>query len=68
MTWKELCEKAKELGYYLCWNYNDKQALGSCNRANKLLFYSSGVIAYENSFISENRTPDQMYQIMEALR
>jgi hypothetical protein len=68
MTWEQLCAKAKELGYYLCWNYNDKQALGSCNRENKLLFYSNGVVTCENSFISENRTPDQMLAIMEALR
>lgn len=68
MTWEDLCGKAKDMGYYLCWNYNDKQALGSCNRANKLLFYSSGVVTYENSFISENRTYKQMLAIMEALR
>ena len=68
MTWEQLYAKSKELGYYLCWNYNDKQALGSCNIENKLLFYSCGVVAYENSVISSNRTYDQMWQIMRALR
>lgn len=67
MTWGELCEKAQELGYSE-WGYS----LESLYRDKS--FYKNGSIYikdYEfgySSKIAENRTPDQMYQIMLALR
>jgi hypothetical protein len=68
MTWEQLYAKARELGYYLCWNYNDIQALGNCDKRNLFFFYSNGTITFSNSVVGMDRTPDQMYAIMEALR
>ena len=68
MTWKELVKKAKEMGwehkktdyseYLLSWEIED----------TSIKFYSDGEIVVDNSTFSQYRTPDQMYQIMLALR
>lgn len=68
MTWEQLYAKSKELGYYFCYNYNDIQALGNCDKRNLFSFYSNGTITFDNSIVSKDRTPDQMLAIMEALR
>ena len=62
MTWKELVEKAKELGY----EYDDELE----KITNQYYyFYKIGGEIYNVSFelIAKDRTPDQMYQIMLAL-
>ena len=69
MTWEELCEKAKEMGAS-----RGKQ----CIYFGKLEFDDDGHIYLDpfylddevdvNFCISSDRTPDQMYAIMEALR
>lgn len=67
MTWEELCEKAQEIGYFLegC----DEDVLYQYEPIQTgLHFRQSGTITYGEKVIIEDRTPDQMYQIMEALR
>nr|DAW57946.1 MAG TPA: hypothetical protein [Caudoviricetes sp.] len=66
MIWEELCEKAQELGY---------SEWGFCleGKADLIRFYKNGQIKVRNFDtvfiqIAENRTPDQMYQIMLALK
>lgn len=66
MTWKELCEKAQELGYFtgdngidLCYGIR----LWKCGDVSGICDNCGG--SYD---IAKNRTPDQMYQIMLALR
>lgn len=69
MTWEELCEKAKEMGYYY-WEY-PKPNLANDN----IQFFKDGTVRVYVYFeddsdyceIAHNRTPDQMYQIMLAL-
>lgn len=61
MTWEEFCEKAKEIG---------------ANVSKDLIvfdgkfFWSFGVVEVCNDDVvfARDRTPEQMYQIMEALR
>lgn len=68
MTWEELKEKAKELG----WEYKKtacSESLFSLNEdATIIQFYPEGEIMVDETIISPNRTPEQMYQIMLALR
>lgn len=72
MTWEELVEKAKEMGYVVTCN-------GYCLMSNDnkiynhtMHYYKDGVISSEHfekqCFVADHRTPEQMYQIMEALR
>jgi hypothetical protein len=75
MTWEELCEKAKEMGAAM-W------VSGKTFGIFDLLFCEDGDIYVETSYYDKkygkwinskkivvvDRTPDQMYQIMEALR
>lgn len=80
MTWEELCEQAKEMGAEIVvgsiGNYTYKKII-----MDKLCFYSDGEITCPYMFINEegypeqdiikiaeNRTTDQMYQIMKALK
>ena len=73
MTWEELKEKAKELGAII--NDRDRiiiNLLHDPTIQDSLKFGEPGWIVASVSFgsrvISENRTYDQMYQIMLALR
>lgn len=62
MTWEELVEKAKELGY----EYDDELE----KLTNQYFyFYKTGGEIYGVSFdlFTRHRTPAQMYQIMLAL-
>ncbi len=62
MTWEELVEKAKELGY----EYNKKfEHLTN----NNYYFYKDDGKIYNGylEFFASDRTPAQMYQIMKAL-
>ena len=79
MTWEELKEKAKEMGSKV---YNQPDFIFfkipySVNKGvEKLCFEKNGDIriVYEEKgcvgsmILSQNRTPDQMYKIMEALQ
>ena len=68
MTWEELKEKAKKLGweykktdyseYLLSWEIED----------TAIKFYSDGEITVDEATFAQYRTPEQMYQIMLALR
>lgn len=69
MTWEELKEKAKELG----WEYKNpayaEYSIFSLNKNDVIInFYTDGDIMVDGTIISRNRTPEQMYQIMLALR
>lgn len=74
MTWEELVEKVKTLGYSL--KEGDVfDVLGKCGKYQYLekndgniLFMNSGKIETLSDILAENRTYEQMYQIMLALR
>lgn len=73
MTWEELKEKAKELGYRLVEDDGDLPYLGITEYLEKdnvnIIFFDYGSIETNcGDTVAENRTPDQMYQIMLALR
>lgn len=70
MTWEELVAKAKEIGYIY------ERIHGIVGRLycqeNDLSFYEDGDIYvyadWDDWLVAKDRTPDQMWQIMEALR
>lgn len=67
MTWEELCEKAKEMKYSL--DYDDHYEMCLELDKNGLCFYENGKIkAYMDEVVSENKSIEQMYQIMKALQ
>ena len=75
MTWEELKEKAKELGYRLVEDDGDISYLGITEflflekDGVDITFFDYGSIEVDHGYIlAEDRTPDQMYQIMLALR
>ena len=73
MTWEELKEKAKELGYRLVEDDGDLPYLGITEYLEKdsinIIFCDYGSIETNcGDTVAENRTPNQMYQIMLALR
>jgi hypothetical protein len=60
MNWKELKEEAKKMGYYI---------IGDEGIADDVFtFWQDGKIDVDGVCVSDNRTPEQMWQIMEALR
>ena len=69
MQWQELCEKAKEIGLevYDYWILDTEEGLD---------YYYNGTIDLHFEWserdvticFAKDRTPDQMYQIMEALK
>ena len=65
MTWEELCEKAKEMGYE---DYFDFRGVKAIRNGKGLSFHSNGKICYDTRIFADHRTPEQMYQIMEALK
>lgn len=73
MTWEELKEKAKELGYRVVEDDGDLSYLGIIEYLEKdgvnISFCDYGLVETNcGDTVAENRTPDQMYQIMLALR
>ena len=69
MTWEELKEKAKELGWeYKKTNYSEYLLSWYGEDDTSIKFYSDGEIIVDNSTFTQYRTPDQMYQIMLTLR
>lgn len=61
MTWEELRKKAKEMGAEVC---TDLIVL------DEMFFWSFGVVEplYGDTVFAKDRTPEQMYQIMVALK
>ena len=75
MTWEELKEKAKELGYYEVYDDGDVPYFDGdssyllVNNKNDISFIKDGTIEAGCGYIiSEDRTYEQMYQIMLALK
>lgn len=68
MTWEELCAKAKEMGYDLHYEDNDIQRLCDCDKRNLFSFYSNGTITFNDTVVTGNMTPKQMYQLMETIQ
>lgn len=74
MTWEELCEKAKTLGYSLkeedvfdgLESYGKYQYLEKKDGSIQLMDF--GQIETMSDILAENRTPEQMYQIILALQ
>lgn len=67
MSWEELCEKAKEMGYILY--YDDHYEMCQELDKNGLCFFENGKIKTDmGDVISENKSIDQMFAIMKALR
>jgi hypothetical protein len=71
MNWDELKEEAKKMGYL----YTDAtRGTYLFNPENSLCFCRNGCVVAESDMIGgdvyfgHNRTPDQMWQIMEALK
>ena len=67
MSWEELKEKSKKMGYYLCYNYNDIQGLGNYDRRNLFSFYSNSTITFNGTVVASMVGTEQMYQIMETI-
>ena len=65
MTWEELCEKAKEMGCSTYLKFDKHEVLR--HNTTGFLFCKDGDCYMSGSLI-HNRTHEQMYQIMEALR
>lgn len=71
MTWDELIKKAKELGYLYIDNdtgtylYSPDKNISFCR--NGCIVADSNMIGGDVYF-GHNRTPEQMWQIMEALK
>lgn len=77
MTWEELCEKAKEIGYVLdewgvenlCLEVYSRDRLNPYDTfATDLRFYENGDISFDAMTMANGRTFEQMLAIMEALR
>lgn len=72
MTWEELVEKAKELGYevteYTPYKENRiGHMLSKYFECTSIDFLDKGEIWVDGATLVFNRTPDKMYQIMLAL-
>lgn len=76
MNWTELCKEAKEMGYVEVEKFPyGKPQIAIVNEDVEIAFYKDGTVeceAYNDDCcgrpFTTNRTPDQMYQIMKALR
>jgi len=70
MTWEELCEKAKEMGYSISHYLNDDDVeIGYIYSNDYIYLEEDGKITTSTeNIVVDNRTYEQMYQIMEALR
>lgn len=70
MTWEELKEEAKKMGYSLEVDYTDSEFLYKYTSENRYCFRQDGAIDDGRYYgiIAKNRTPSQMYQIMKALQ
>lgn len=64
MTWKELCKKAKEMGYEL----EQINGYGVLKLKRKgIVVFEFGLVAFDTNVFND-KTPDQMFKIMEAFK
>ena len=70
MTWDELKEKAKELGFTTSSYINEDEVELEYIYCNDYIYLEEDgdITTSTEDIVAENRTPDQMYQIMLALR
>ena len=69
MTWEELKEKAKELGFAISsYIYEDVELEYIYCNDYIYLEEDGDITTSTKNIVAENRTPEQMYQIMLALR
>lgn len=70
MTWEELKEKAKELGFTTSSYINEDEVELEYIYCNDYIYLEEdgNITTSTENIVAENRTPDQMYQIMLALR
>ena len=70
MTWEELKEKAKELGFSISYYLNDDDVEVGYIYINDYIYLEEDgkITTSTENIVAENRTPEQMYQIMLALR
>lgn len=70
MTWEELKEKAKELGFTISSYINEDEVELEYIYCNDYIYLEEdgNITTSTENIVAENRTPDQMYQIMLALR
>lgn len=61
MTWEELKEKAREMGYTIEETCFWKQSTG-------LVFHKDGDVVFLCESLAKFRTPKQMYMIMRGLK
>lgn len=66
MTWEELKEKAIEMG---AMEFFSIMTGSESFKWHGLLFEDIGIVKQsDGSLLAKNKTPDQMWQIMEALK
>ena len=63
MTWEEFCKKAKEIGYCIIEPSTKFERIEN----DVITFWPDGDIDVDGVCISSDRTPDQMWQVAEAL-
>ena len=70
MTWEELKEKAKELGFRISSYINEDGVELEYIYCNDYIYLEEdgNITTSMENIVAENRTPEQMYQIMLALR
>lgn len=70
MTWEELKEKAKELGFTTSSYINEDEVELEYIYCNDYIYLEEDgdITTSTEDIVAENRTPEQMYQIMLALR
>ena len=70
MTWEELKEKAKELGFTISSYIDEDEVELEYIYCNDYIYLEEDgdITTSTENIVAENRTPDQMYQIMLALR
>lgn len=70
MTWEELKEKAKELGVTISSYINEDEVELEYIYCNDYIYLEEdgNITTSTENIVAENRTPEQMYQIMLALR
>ena len=67
MTWDELKEKAKEMGYKGHENVEWSGLYTRVGDDNIVTFYKDGHIEINNELLMSDRTPEQMLMIMRGL-
>ena len=70
LTWEELKDKAKEIGYFLSKDYQNDEFLSKRIGEKFYCFRQEGAVDNGQYYgiIAEHRTPSQMLAIMKALQ